>query len=322
MDNLFINKYKPSSIDELIFEDDFKKLLKILVNDQHLNLIICGNYSSGKTTILKLITNDYFCNIHEEEKRKNILHIHETKEQGIHYFRNELHLFCKTCSTIKNKKKIVILDDFDLINDQSQQVFRNLLDKYENNVIFIMTCTNIHKIINSIQSRQIIVEIPRLSKDKLHELCNKIINNENIHIDKHILYEIIDVSSYSIIRILNYLQKCKLIGNESNSCNYNQLFTHVNFNIFYEYFQLLLNHKVYDAINIINTLTDNGYSVIDILESFSIYLKDPSCNLLSEDQKYKAIHVVCKYSIIFYDLHENEVELIFMTNNLYKILTN
>ena len=98
---------------------------------------------------------------------------------------------------------MVILDDFDLINDQSQQVFRNLLDQYSKNVIFLMTCTNIHKIINSIQSRQLIINIPSPNSDMLYELCNQIIKNEKILIDDAFLKHIIDNSSYSVIRILN-----------------------------------------------------------------------------------------------------------------------
>jgi DNA polymerase III delta prime subunit len=45
--------------------------------------------------------------------------------------------FCQTCSVIKGKKKIIVLDDIDLINEQSQQVFRNCIDKFSHNVNFI-----------------------------------------------------------------------------------------------------------------------------------------------------------------------------------------
>ena len=47
--------------------------------------------------------------------------------------------FLSTTSTIQKKKKILILDDLDGINDQSQQIFRNYIDKYSNNVMFLTT---------------------------------------------------------------------------------------------------------------------------------------------------------------------------------------
>ena len=49
--------------------------------------------------------------------------------------------------TIKNKKKIVVLDDIDIINEQSQQVFRNCIDKFSHNVHFISSCSNTQKVI-------------------------------------------------------------------------------------------------------------------------------------------------------------------------------
>ena len=76
----------------------------------------------------------------------NVLSINSLKEQGIQYYRNELKTFCQTKSVIlPKKKKLVILDDIDNINEQSQQVFRNCIDKYSQNVHFIASCTNTPK---------------------------------------------------------------------------------------------------------------------------------------------------------------------------------
>ena len=88
----------------------------------------------------------------------NVLHINSLKEQGIHYYRNEVKIFCQTASSFINKKKIVVLDDLDLINEQSQQVFRNCIDKYSHNVHFLSSCNNTQKVIDSIQSRKIIIK--------------------------------------------------------------------------------------------------------------------------------------------------------------------
>ena len=319
MSKLLIDKYKPNSINDLIFEDDFKKLLNELIETKTLNIIIYGENSCGKTTIIKLIINEYYKN--DAKGIDNIINIHETKDQGIHYFRNELHLFCKTCCTIKNKKKMVILDDFDLINDQSQQVFRNLLDEYSNNVIFLMSCSNIHKIINSIQSRQIILKIPKPSHSKLIELCKNIVKKENILIDEDLLEYIVLNSSSSIIRSINYLQKCNLIGDKLDINNISDIMTHVNFNILDNYFLLLKEKKIKDANDILVSIIDYGYSVIDILDSLNIYLKNDN-KILNDEEKYKIIICVCKYITLFYDLHENEIELVFLNNTIYKILHN
>ena len=89
----------------------------------------------------------------------NILTINSLKDQGISYYRYEVKTFCQTLCQLQNKKKFVVLDDIDYINEQSQQVFRNCIDKYSNNTNFIASCSNIQKVIDSFQSRVMIIKI-------------------------------------------------------------------------------------------------------------------------------------------------------------------
>lgn len=317
MNNLLINKYKPKNINEMILEKNFINFMHKLISTETMNLIIVGNSSSGKTTLVKLIIEDYYKNNNYEG---NILHIHGTKDQGIQYYRNELQIFCKTCTTIKMKKKMIIMDDFDLINDQSQQVFRNVMDNYSNSVLFIMTCINPHKIINSIQSRQLILTIPISNLEQLVSKCKFIINEENIKIDENVLKHIIHISNYSIIRIINYLQKIKLIDEEITMSNISNIVTHINFDEFHNYFKLIQQRDFYSAISILNNLIKNGYSVIDILDSVYLYLKQSVNSNLSEKNKYLIIKIISKYITIFYNIHEDDIELLFFTSNVFSIL--
>ena len=316
MNNLLINKYKPKEIEDLILDEQFVNFMNKLIHSDMLNLIIVGNSSSGKTTLVKLIIKKYF----NQENNNNILYIHGTKDQGIQYYRNELQIFCKTCSTIKNKKKMVILDDFDLINEQSQQVFRNVMDNNNHSVFFIMTCINPHKLINSIQSRQLLLHIPIPNNDKLFVKCKEIIINENIKIHDDVLKFIISLSNNSIICIINYLQKIKLIDEYITMDNITNIVTHINFKIFDDYFYYIKKRDFNACLNIFANLLDNGYSVIDILDSLHIYLKQ-SCNeSLTEEIKYLIIKIICKYITAFYNVHEDDIELIFFTNNLFDII--
>ena len=60
---------------------------------------------------------------------------------------------------ISGKKKFIVLDDIDTINEQSQQVFRNCIDKYSHNVNFIASCCNTQKVVESIQSRITLIKL-------------------------------------------------------------------------------------------------------------------------------------------------------------------
>jgi len=63
---------------------------------------------------------------------------------------------------------------------------------------------------------------------------------------------------------------------------------------------------------------DYGYSVIDILDYFFIFVK--STTLLNEDEKYNIIPLLCKYITIFHNVHEDVIELALFTNSINKVL--
>ena len=55
---------------------------------------------------------------------------------------------------------------------------------------------------------------------------------------------------------------------------------------------------------------------MDIFDSYFTFIK--ICDILSDDEKYKIIKILLKYIAIFHTLHENEIELAFFTNALFK----
>ena len=153
----FIQKYVPLKLYEFPLNLELISLLKKLINMNNLNLVLVGSNESGKTSMLNAVIKEYYEN--NPNYKENIMYINNSKEQGIQYFRTDLKTFCQTHSLIKRKKKLVVIDDIDTINEFSQQVFRNFIDNYSNNVSFICSCTNIQKVIESIQSRLLILNL-------------------------------------------------------------------------------------------------------------------------------------------------------------------
>ena len=207
--NLFIHKFQPIYLDNFEIKDDLITILKLLVSIDSINLLLVGGIASGKSSLLNAIIREYYKGFTCKDYNDNILCINNLKEQGIGFYRNEVKTFCQTCSTIKNKKKIIFLDDIDLINEQSQQCFRNCIDKYSKNVHFISSCTNIQKVIESIQSRLTIIKITPLDKKNLYTILHKIKKIENIIIDADAEEFIIGISNNIVKVLINYLEKFK-----------------------------------------------------------------------------------------------------------------
>lgn len=317
MEPLFIQKYQPLLFDQFECQNDLFSNLKELIKINMLNILFIGNPASGKTTILNAIVREYYNDITPKEYNENVLYINSLKEQGINYYRTDVKTFCQTCCTIKNKKKIIVLDDIDIINEQSQQVFRNCIDKYSHNVNFISSCINSQKVIESLQSRFFIIKLESLTKQNIYNIIHKIKHAENIDIDSDAEDFIVNVSKNTVKIAINYMEKFKLIGEKITLSIANELCTNINFLVFEKYTQLLKSHNLKEAIQLIYEIYNKGYSVMDILDNYFLFVK--STTVIDEKEKYDYIPIICKYITIFHNIHEDPIELALFTNNLIQL---
>ena len=311
----FINKFQPqyfSNFEQL--DANVVLLLKTLIEMNNLNILLIGDPGSGKTSLIYAIIREYYKDKYNAE---NILVLNSLKDQGISYYRNDLKIFCQTASLIHGYKKIVLLDDIDIINEQSQQVFRNCIDKYSHKVHFISSCTNVQKVIDSLQSRKIIIKINPIEDTCLQKISSKIIQNENISITHDAENFILNISNMSIRILINYLEKIKILDSPIDLATAKLLCTNISFHIFDEYTTCLKKKELKSSIKMLYALYDQGYSVMDILDNYFLFIK--STPLIDETNKYKITKILCKYMTIFHNIHEDEIELAMFTNNLVEL---
>lgn len=315
---LFIHKYQPLFLKDFEMDNELCRIFETLISIDNLNLLLIGDTACGKTSLLNALIREYYKGHSPSKYADNVLYINNLKEQGINYYRVDVKTFCQTRSVIKDKKKFVVLDDIDFINEQSQQVFRNCIDKYSHNVHFISSCNNIQKVIESLQSRFNIIKIKRITKENLHTILKKIKKYENIELDEDAEEFVINVSNNSIKTLINYMEKFKMMNQRITFELANQTCTNISFLLFEEYTNMLLTKQLSTAIKIIYNIYDKGYSVMDILDNYFLFIKHT--NILNETQKYNIIPYICKYVTIFHSIHEDEIELALFTNNLINIL--
>jgi DNA polymerase III delta prime subunit len=347
----FIVKYQPASVSQFQqLTPTLKHIITSLISIDNLNILITGQPGVGKTAVINAIIREYYGARYTDE---NILVLNSLKEQGIQYYRNDLKVFSQTSSVVKGKRKVIMLDDVDLINEQSQQVFRNCIDKYRRNVHFIMSATNIQKVINSLQSRTIIIDIPSPTTKTLLSIAAHIIDNEpslrsnmvyacdnrqcplssgdriteqptdltllvnlvtELELDAHCPLEyIISLSNNSIRTLINYMEKLYIFNRPLTLEIAKSMYANISFTELEKYTGHIVNGELSSAIHIFYALYDHGYSVIDIIETYFTFLK--ITRMLTEKQKYKLISLLCKYITVFHNIHEDEIELALFTNN-------
>lgn len=318
MSNTLIERYKPYYINDFNLEEDIREILKTLLELDSLNILLIGNSNSGKTTMLHALIREYYdLSKGDKIENSNVLFINNLKEQGIQYYRNDMKTFCQSSSSIYGRKKMVLIDDIDTINEQSQQVFRNYIDKYKHNINFISVCTNNQKVIESIQSRLHIIKMKPPTREHIMRIVNNIVKREEIKINDKSKEYLLNISNNSLRVIINYLEKLYIHDGDIDLKLCKQVCTNVTEQKYEEYFECIKKNNSKEGIDILYEIYDQGYSVIDILDDIFNYLK--ISKILDEEIKYKIIKLVCKYITAFYNIHENILELAFLTNNLCEI---
>ncbi len=310
MDEPFIFKYKPKTLNDFLSNNNLKELINSYINIDELNIIFLGDSGSGKTTLIECILKEYYKN---NILDSDILIINSLKEQGISFYRNEVKNFCQTI-TLSDKKKTIIIDDIDSINEQCQQVFRNYIDKYSNNINVIMSCSNIHKIIDTLKSRVSILKLESINKNLIDNIVTRIITKENIIIEDFVKEKLYQISNYSIRNIINYLEKIKLYNKSITEENLYILCSNISYFSLENYTKLCMQNNFNESLKILYNFYNIGYTLMDIYDEYFIYIK--YSNILNNKQKIIINKILCKYISIFYNNHEEPIELAFFNKEI------
>lgn len=317
MNKLISEKYKPLLLDHYCINNKTKKLINYFLKSNNVKLLIIGNICSGKTIFANILINEYFNNVNNNINNNiindNLLYISSLKDNGINYFRNEIKIFCQS-NNMFNKKKLIVVDDIDCINDQCQYILLGLINKYKNKVNIILTVNNYQKILDSFLSHLTIINLEYPDYEYLYNFTKNIIYKENINITDDLIHKIILNSNHSIKNIFNILEKFILYDNNINNTNINDFLYFINDNIFYEFTMDCINKNIKNAINKLKKIYYNGYSIIDIYDYYSNFIKNT--NDFNENIKFEIINILIKYIINYHNTNEHIIELYFFVNTL------
>ena len=122
----------------------------------------------------------------------------------------------------------------------------------------------------------------------------------------------------SVRLLITYLEKFKILDIEIDSDKIVKLCSNINHYIFKKYIEFCREDNKNKSINLIYDLYDKGYSVMDILDNLVFYIKQT--DIISENEKYNLLPIICKYIAIFHEIHEDNIELLLLTNDIIKCL--
>lgn len=313
MNKLLIDKYEPRFLDEFNYSKEFIEYIKKLIFSSDLNILLFGNIGSGKTIFINAILYEYYGVTSLDKIKNNILYISSLKEQGITFYKNDVKLFCQSTSEIYGKKKCIIIDNIDTLNDINQNIFKIHMDTYGKKVNFICSCTNLNKVCSVILNHFIVIKMKSVDKNILHKITDKIIDEEKILLDSDIKNHLIRYSNNSIKLLINNLEKYRLLYDKIEYKVEN-----INNNILVkdllDFYNLCLKKDRNLAYKKILEIYEDGYSIVDIIEYMYINLKFN--DEIDNENKYEFIKILSKYLLKINNTNEDELVIYFLTNDI------
>lgn len=199
---LWIERYRPQSLEDFIGNDFVKEKIQTFISTQDMpSILLFGGAGGGKTTLGKILVENIEC---------DYLYINASDENNVETIRTRVKNFAVTLGF--HKWKIIFLDEFSEMSFQAQGILRNLMEECSQTTRFILTCNYIEKVIDPIQSRcQAFNIIPPSKKDIAIHTAN-ILEQESITYLPTDLKVLVDTYYPDIRRLIGECQKLALNG--------------------------------------------------------------------------------------------------------------
>jgi DNA polymerase III delta prime subunit len=202
MKELWIEKYRPKTIDGYVFVDDNQRQqVESWIRDGSIpNLLFSGSPGTGKTTLGKMLINELGVDEYD------VMYANGSKEGRKIEWVDKLISFCQTMPF--GKFKVVFIDEADYLNPNSvQQAMRNLMEDYSHSVRFILTCNYPNKIIPPLHSRLQQLHILKTDHTEFTARAATVLVTENIEFDIDTLDSYVRATYPDLRKCLQLLQQ-------------------------------------------------------------------------------------------------------------------
>jgi DNA polymerase III delta prime subunit len=201
MKELWVEKYRPATVDGYVFVDDSQReqVTQWIRDGSIPHLMLSGSAGTGKTTLAKLLINELGVDEYD------VMYANGSKEARKVEWVDKLISFCQTMPF--GKFKVVLIDEADYMNPNSvQPALRNLMEDYSQTVRFILTCNYPSKIIPPLHSRCQGFQINKTDHTEFTARAATVLVTEGVVFDLDVLDTYVKATYPDLRKCLNLLQ--------------------------------------------------------------------------------------------------------------------
>lgn len=318
----WIEKYRPSTVHELIIDKNLKNRVIKIIDDKNMpNIILSGIPGIGKTSTIRCIARALL----GRHISEYMLELNASDDRGIKAVQDRITNFCKKKMHVNDNDesiyshKIILLDEADNMTKKAQQLISGLMEDYNYNTRFAFTCNNSSDIVESIQSQCTLLRYKRLTTDEIKNNLLRLSKLEKIKYTEEGLDAIIYGSCGDMRQAINNIQ---LIHNSYGEVSYDNVYRICDKPSIKEIQDLLENCKKNDlskVIPILKNLLREGYSSSDITFEIINVIKMKSTKM-DEDVKMLFLKELSQSCVIMNRGFDNEIQLYGCIMRLIKLL--
>ena len=206
MKELWVEKYRPKTVDGYVFRDEHQKAqVKQWIKEQTIpHLLFSGNAGIGKTTLAKLLFNEL------EINDLDVLEINASRTNSVDDVRDKIVNFVQMIPF--GPFKVVLLDEADYLSPNAQAALRGVMEEYHTTSRFILTCNYPNRIIPALHSRCQGFHIERIDATEFTARVAQILIDEGITPDLDILDTYVKATYPDLRKCINMVQMNSVDG--------------------------------------------------------------------------------------------------------------
>ena len=207
MKDLWVEKYRPKTVDGYVFRDEHQKAqVKQWIKEQTIpHLLFSGNAGIGKTTLAKLLFNEL------EINDLDVLEINASRTNSVDDVRDKIVNFVQMIPF--GPFKVVLLDEADYLSPNAQAALRGVMEEYHTTSRFILTCNYPNRIIPALHSRCQGFHIERIDQTEFTARVAKILIDEGVTPDLDTLDTYVKATYPDLRKCINMVQMNSVDGN-------------------------------------------------------------------------------------------------------------